>query len=600
MAFDAEVSEEELWQMFEQILLAAEAYCTVENKVLHVRPFTKMPAERLLMTDGERHANLEAEVFSIRNSSTSAILEQLIPFMTKGATAIELMRQNAILIVEPPQNMAKVRQLIKVLDQKNKAGWSQTVISCKNVSASQIRNELMEVLPVLGFPVNVGEELIPGAIHLMSLDRIQVIVASAANDDAVAELKKWVSILDRDDTTGQEMAFIYDVENNSVQDLAGALAVLFDVDGVLLEVDMDSQNKTTKNLPRMRQDTKRGISENGKKNMPPTGPLSVFNQNVKLFADSINNRLIIRTTPRAYAMVKAILQRLDTVPKQVLLQVMIVELSMRDSVELGAELAAKTGNTVWNMNWNNLEPKQGVELTGSAVGKGFTGQYGSDDLFAALRAVAGKGSLKIVSRPHILVKNNYKSEFKVGRRVPLVSSELSDISNPSATNRNYIYEDTGIIFEVSAEITSGDLITLTVNQEVSSPETNTISDDKGAIVIKKSGMQTAMVLRDGRTLIIGGMTQENQTENLDSMPWVADIPFLNWIFGSRRESNEKSEMLVMITAKIVKEDSRLEEMVKRYQDSVETIVQFEKRRINNSKKIRQRAAENRERKVWWD
>ena len=593
MSLDDELKESELWQMFEQILSSAGAYCTLEDNIVHIKPITNMPAERLMMSGAEKHANVETEIFPIKNASSRDILEQILPFMTKGASAIELTRQNAIVIVETPKNMAKIRELIRILDRKNKAGWSQVVIQCYNMNASQIRNELFEIMPVLGFPVNIGELTNdPGAIHLISVDRLQVVVASAANQEALSELKRWISLLDRADVGEQERVYIYNVVNNSAQDLASVLGVVFDAQGNMLEINKDSQNKSTKNLPTSKgKSSKAKTLENGTKNIPEAHGANIFDQEVKVFADAVHNRLVIRTTPRTYAMVKAILQRLDTVPSQVLLQVLVLEVVLDKNTELGLELGGKAGGSVWSINWDNLDPQDT---------NGGTLNYSGDDFMANLRAVVGKNNLKGISSPQLVVKNNNTAKIKVGQQVPLIQSTLSQINNPDSFNRTYNYEDTGIIFEVTPEINKGDLISLQMSQTVSTAKKNTLTADSQALLIQERVIETSLSLRDGRTLIVGGLIQENNEEILTSLPWIAEVPFLNWIFGYNSSTNSRTEMLVLITAKIVKEDSKLEDLVKRYQDSVELIRNFEKNNKQRAKKIRQRQIEDRERKVWWE
>ena len=597
MSLDDELKESELWQMFEQILSSAGAYCTLEDNIVHIKPVTSMPSERLMMNGAGQHANVETQIFPIKNASSRDILEQILPFMTKGASAIELARQNAIVIVETPKNMAKIRELINILDRKNKAGWSQVVIQCYNMNASQIRNELFEIMPVLGFPVNIGELTNdPGAIHLISVDRLQVVVASAANKEALTELKRWVTLLDRADVGEQERVYIYNVVNNSAQDLASVLGVVFDAQGNMLEINKDSQNKSTKNLPTAKgKNSKAKTLENGTKNAPEANGANIFEQEVKVFADAVHNRLVVRTTPRTYAMVKAILQRLDTVPSQVLLQVLVLEVVLDKNTELGLELGGKAGGSVWNINWDNLNPTPTNPQT-----NGGTFQYDGDDFMANLRAVAGKNNLRVISSPQLVVKNNNTAKIKVGQQVPLIQSTLSQINNPDSFNRTYNYEDTGIIFEVTPEINKGDLISLEMSQTVSTAKKNTLTADSQALLIQERVIETSLSLRDGRTLIVGGLIQENNEETLSSLPWIADVPFLNWIFGYNSATNSRTEMLVLITAKIVKEDSKLEDLVKKYQDSVELIRNFEKNNKLRAKKIRQRQIEDRERKVWWE
>ncbi|HPN84987.1 MAG TPA: hypothetical protein PK821_06585, partial [Victivallales bacterium] len=427
---NSKMSKIEVWEMFEHILWLSGAYISPEGEVLHILPFAKMPQEKKILVDHKPQPNVEVMMFPIKNAASKDILDKLKNFLTPGSTAIDIPYQNSILLIETPANSQKIRSLVELLDKKNKANWPQEVIRCVNVSSARIKNELLAVLPILGFPVsadNVQSE--PGSIQITSLDRLQVILATAANAEALKELKRWVAILDKSDVGEQEQVFIYKVVNGNADELLGAVSMMFPTEGSTLTVSSSGSSGGSSDSSTSTSSGKSGIggessSVSGSAQPAKTstkavkspgasssssdkdgGPASVFDVPVKVFADAVHNRLVVKTTPRTYSMLRAILERLDTVAAQVLLQVMVSEVTLTKDTEFGVEFSTKVTRGpyqgLFGSNFRDMNP-------------GAVNEYGMkywvfnksdpDNKFAYLKALAGDGKIKVLSCPQVVVK----------------------------------------------------------------------------------------------------------------------------------------------------------------------------------------------------
>ncbi|MFA4943206.1 MAG: secretin N-terminal domain-containing protein [Lentisphaeria bacterium] len=618
MSVHANMSRRQLWQMFDRLLQLSGAYASPEGGVLHILPFSKLPQERRLLAAGaEPAANVTAALLPLRYASSKDVLEKLKPFLTEGATAIDLPGRNALLLVEPEANLARVRALLPLLDQRNKAGWPKAVIPCRNVSATRIRNELAALLPVLGFPVTTdpaGGE--PGAIQLQILDRMQLLVAAAATEEALAEVKQWVAVLDRTDVGEQEALYIYKVMNGKADELLPMLQGMFVVESATVVAGSSTASAqgggatttaTTQEpagaTPGRRTGTGGGTAARGEtagtaatarppqpatataatgaagQAAPEAGPASVFEIPVKIVADSAQNRLLIRTVPRVYAMLNAFLSRLDTAPSQVLLEVVVSEVTLTESTQFGLEFSTKgtahgSYTSIFGTNFAALAP--GVTPPAD-LDSGLT-YWVSDPLnptqkFAYLRALAGTGKIEVISSPQVVVTSNTTATIQVGDKVPLVANEISDTASsptPDSTSlrRTYQYEDTGIILKVTPRVTKGGLIALEIDQEVSDA-VKTKSSNIDSPTIQKRRIETALALRDGSTLFVGGLIRSRKLDNLSSIPFLVKVPVLNRIFGYTEKEDTKTELVMMITGKIVHEESPLEGMLRRYKQTLD-------------------------------
>ncbi len=593
---NSKMSVVEVWEMFEQILWLSGAYISPEGGILHIFPFAKMPQERKILVDHKPQPNIEVMMFPIRNAASKDILERLKAFLTPGSTAIDIPHQNSILLIETPANGDKIRSLVNLLDKKNKANWPQAVIKCVNVSSARIKNELLSIMPILGFPVsaeNVQSE--PGAIQLTSLDRLQVILATAANKEALDELKRWVAILDKSDVGEQEQVFIYKVLNGKADELLSAVSVIFPTEGTTLAVSStgssssstagssDSGSSTMSSAlagtgtTTPTATTTTSVKSSASADDKDAGPASVFDVPVKVFADAVNNRLVIRTTPRTYVMLRAILERLDTVAAQVLLQVVVSEVTLTKDTEFGVEFSTETNkgtyDSIFGSNLRDLNPSATNEY-----GMKYWVFKGSDpdNKFAFLRALAGNGKIKVLSAPQVVVKSHSEAKVAVGDKVPIITSENTDTASNTVINRAIEYQDTGVILTITPHVTEGGLITMELEQTVSQAFQNTTSDIDSP-TIQERIVKTALSVRDGGTIIVGGLIRERVSDSNTSYPLLQEIPLLRRLVGYNDISSTRTEMLVLITGKVINEYSRLEEIGRRYRQSIMALSSLEEK-----------------------
>ena len=587
MSINAKLNQMELWKIFEQMLWMCGTYCSSSGKLIRILPQSKMSMQQQIGfgKDPVSHENVELLFYPLKYADAKKLVTLLKPFTHKGGTFIALEGQNAIMLVDSPSNIPKMYRLIKGMDQRDKLNWHKSVIPCHNVSSGKIIKELSELLPVLGFKVSLdSEKPVPGAIQLNNLERLQVIIASSATEESLLELKKWVELLDKSDVGEQERVFIYPVVNGKADELAQALSVVFPVEGASIAAE------TTKKAGTFKGTAAAKVKSSGK---DIDGPGSVFEIPAKIFADSVHNRLVIRTTPRCYAMMKAVIERLDTVPTQVLLQVLVVEASLTKNTKFGLELSGQgSGNSlesIFGTNYKNLVPASGQDSQHGGKIWIFN-PNNPNEKFGYVQALAGNTNIKVVSSPQILAISHTKSKISVGSRVPLVQSEISNsqsvvtTGNDTSTSlvRNIQYFETGIILEVTPHVSRGGRITIDLNQTVSEAINNTTSAIDSPEITERV-LQTSMSIRDGQTIIIGGLIKEKITDNLDSVPFIGKVPILGRLIGDNDLTVKRTELLMLITGTIISENTKLQELLRRYRTTVKHLEEFHDKTYNGKK-----------------
>jgi general secretion pathway protein D len=618
MTVDTEMTAREVWAMFEEILWLSGGYASRNPGYVHVLPLSKMPQERRLLGRYDPAANVEVAMLPVYQAKSADLVAALTPFKTEGATITDFPRLNSLLIVEAPANMAKLRELVVMLDGKGEAGWPQSCIRCQKVDAEIVRDELMALLPVLGLPVT-DKASTGGEIKITALPRLQAIIVSAALPEVVEEVERWVRALDQENLAEQENIFFYNVRHSTAEHLAEGLGVFFNTSGLTSTAAESTKSTSSKasgsgsgygsgsssssnrnnqggsfsgtSSAGSRSSTGQNRSgqqlpgRTGDQNSKENGaPKTVFDTPVTLYADSDQNRLTIRTTPRAYAMVEALLKRLDVPPRQVLIQAILAEITLNKTTEYGFAYAAKFNLDGYDATWmSNGLPSidKPFGATGPVdpfglAGKGFFLGFKKNDVMGFIRAVAGNANVRVLSAPQIMAVNDQEAVINVGEQVPVRTGDdgYTDSSttanyNPYSTN-SYTYIDTGIVLTVTPHITAGNVVKMDIRQEKSDP-IKTESSNIDSPTIRTRTLETKLVVPDGATVLMGGLIRTDEAEVHTGIPLLMDIPWLGALFRTNATESRRSELLVVVTVTMVDETSDVDKLAYRYKNAVHEI-----------------------------
>lgn len=573
MTVETEITAREVWHVFEHILWLSGAYASPNPGFIHVMPFDKMPRERRLLLDVEPRPNVEVAIIPIRHTSSAGILQHVQPFMTQGAQVRDLQRLNSLLIVEAPANMPKLRELIRNLDSRGEAGWPHISLRCHQVDAEIIRQELEALLPIIGLQVT-NRSPAGGDVKIVAIPRLQAIVASAPLKEVLNEVERWVRLLDREDAAEQENIYFYNVRHSTASHLAEALGVFFGDSAV----QAPRPSPTRSVAARATGDGGAAEAADARTRQIPrpanadSGTPGVFETRLVIFADGDQNRLTIRTTRRAYAMVEALLKRLDVPPRQVLIQGIIADVELNESLEYGFSYAAMERYKDYVVKHAFLGAGSGFPDPRN-VGEGFAIRLReSDDKIAFLRAVAGDSNVRVLSAPQIMATSDQEARINVGDRVPIITGDYTDIDGVTTgtLRRNIEYTDTGVIMTVTPYVTAGNEVRLNIVQEVSDAVDTTTSDIDSP-TIRNRQLSTTLVIPDGGTALLGGLIRTQEEENYTGIPLLKDIPGLGVAFRSNRKSTRRTELLVLFTVNVIDSRDAAEELINRYQRALQTI-----------------------------
>jgi general secretion pathway protein D len=265
---------------------------------------------------------------------------------------------------------------------------------------------------------------------------------------------------------------------------------------------------------------------------------------VSFIAEPDSNSILIRTAPGNYDRVKAIVDELDRPVQQVLIKVLIAEVTHDNGTDTGIELSAL--NLRASGNGQSAGSNFNIPTEGAA-GTGLVVQILESNFTATIRALETAGKLDVLSRPYILASDNQLASITVGQEVPFITR--SQFTDTGTTNNTIEYRDVGILLDVIAHINPDGIVVLDVAPEISTLTDSTvqISDLVSAPIINKRSAQTRVSVRNGSTIVIGGLMEDRLTETLRKVPVLGDIPLLGELFKRTQKNKTKTELLIFLT-----------------------------------------------------
>ncbi|HEY7378196.1 MAG TPA: secretin N-terminal domain-containing protein [Steroidobacteraceae bacterium] len=304
---------------------------------------------------------------------------------------------------------------------------------------------------------------------------------------------------------------------------------------------------------------------------PAGGPIvasrgAALTSEMTIVPDPRANSLLIRATCADFALIKAAVEDIDVRPLQVLIQVIIAEVRKDRSLNLGADFEVPPTNVPHHPG----TLVQGQNTSGSVgdfVMK-VLGIGGNLDARAGITAAAERGDVNILSRPVLLAANNEEAEINVGSQRPFVQVARVLATDNSARDQVVQYRDVGTRLRVVPTISSDGYVALQVTQEVNAATTEQAF---GAPVISSRSVETKLLIKDGQTIALGGLSDSQKDHRQGGIPLLSSIPWLGALFGnvSRRESN--TELFVFLTARVIATDADVDRLTESMRKKAEKI-----------------------------
>jgi general secretion pathway protein D len=483
---------------------------------------------------------------------------------------------NSLLVSASEQNLKIIREIVAKLDQKLFSEPETRVFALKYADATEVANELNQafsrtarnIFTTAGFGGGPGgfagrqqfqqqpSQTTQGGTGVLGLPELVavpdtrtntvMVTTTAQQMDAVGRL---IEQLDQDIADYGEDTKVFVLEYADAANVADVLNNLFST--TLFERRVGART-TTSGLGGFGGGggfTRFSSSQGG---VMGTTAQSVeaargLTGNVKIVADEDTNALLITTYVRNFPAIEKIIAALDVLLPQVLIEAKIIEVTLDDESVFGVEWKWEKEKT----SINGKDYSQTASPNFGLAGEVFGLKYGiiNDNLEVLLDALAKDTKVNILSTPRIMTQNNQEAIINVGQEVPYLKSTQETATGGVLTS--YDYRDVGVILTVTPRINKSGTISLDVSQEINSLIEFTLFN---APVIAKREASAFVTVKDGQTMIIGGIIKDDKTETVHKTPILGDIPFLGRLFQRKDTRSEKTELMVFITPRVVYTD----------------------------------------------
>lgn len=282
-------------------------------------------------------------------------------------------------------------------------------------------------------------------------------------------------------------------------------------------------------------------------------------------ANQDTNTILVLTPEKNFPRIQEILDELDRPVPQVLIRVLVSEVTYDDSLDLGVEFEAiNVGSTT---NDNILTD---FDLFDSTLGLNYL-MFDDDNFRLAVRALNATGRFDVLSRPYLLTADNQEAEINVGQRVPILTN--SRVTDEGDTISTIDYEDVGIILTVTPQINSEGLVVMDVSQVISAiaDQAIPVAPDQDAVVFNQRELTTQVAVGHGQTVVIGGLVQDELSETVRKVPLLGDIPLLGAVFRRTERSKVKTELLLFLTPEVIQTPDQLTPATEKIKAESETL-----------------------------
>ncbi|MEM7488786.1 MAG: type II secretion system secretin GspD [Pseudomonadota bacterium] len=470
-------------------------------------------------------------VVPLRNIGAQEMATILQPFAGEGIVGIDTQR-NIVVLAGTSADQRAWQNTIRSFDVDWLANRSVGIFPVRGKSAQSIISGLDLIVETEeGAEPLVAFEVIP---------EVNSILAVAKTPSALKNVAVWIQRLTRE-TANDTDIYSYDMRFARASDIAPLLANI-------LEISVEVEDGGDAVSP---EEVLEEIAA------PAASPGSA-----RVVANEATNTLLIRSSRAEYQRILGVLHRLDVPPRQVLVEATIVEVSLNEELRFGTQVLFD-GSDRFQLT-DGLDP---TSIAPSLPGFNAVFDVGGDVIISALEDIT---EINVVSSPNLMIINNQSARLVVGDQVPVsVQTAQEAVEDPDIFVSTVEFRETGVIFEVTPRINSSGSVILDINQEVSTIGATDAST--GNPIISERSISSSIAVDSGETIALGGLFEKSDSRGTSGFPILHRAPIIGGLFGTKSRAAGQTELLVLITPRIVNDRSDARRVTRTLRDRVENI-----------------------------
>jgi len=531
------------------------------------------------------------QIVPVRFASVTDLATLLRPLISARGTLIAHRETNVLMITDAASNIRRLLDIVRHVDVEV-ALEELSIIQIRYADAADLATILNQLFttgrvragapgapgtvpPPPRVPPTGGATVppVPGAPTVEGgSERPPLIIAERRSNSLIVHarrneldtIRRLIGQLDVNIYGGRRV-FIYYAENAKAKDLAATLNAIY---GGRETVSTSSTTPTTRRPGEPPPPPPPPSTAAPGSQIAAAADASLLEGQVRFIADETTNAVIVTTYPRNWSEIEATIKQLDRMPRQVLIEVLVTEITLTDDMRLGMDWALKEGSfrlaqqsinpdspTIVSPS-NRLPPAATLALPAGGL---TAWAFAADKFFAMLNTLASENRVNVLSSPHVLTSENKKAVINVSDSIPIVTSQqvpIGGTTTPTSTATTAVigtqsveYRDAGVILTVTPRIGEQGTVALDVKQEVN--DIGASEPPTGSRRIIKREAETSVVLLNNQTLVLGGLIRDRKSNEDRGIPFLKNIPLLGYLFGAKVVTITKTELLILITPRVI-------------------------------------------------
>ncbi len=555
------LSKEELLPTLEMVLSMNNAALVRDGAIYHIEPLNEALYSANFSSSRQGKFGYQVRVIPVRNVAVDNVADLIKPLLHEKTLLSIDKQRNLIVVSGAADELARIVDMVNTFDIDILKGRSFGLFPLAHVDAETLIKELEEVF----YKKAKGEE--GEFFRFIPIERLNAILAISHQSRYLKDIEQWIMRLDRANSANGGGVNVYKVQHVDAVELANTLNDIFG-NGSGSSQSSSRRDKS----PKLANDKKAGELSNKStdskssfdtKKSTPQRSVSSGNSDakvanvgdVRIVADEANNSLIIVATAQEYEIIRPIVNQLDVMPLQVLVDATIVEVTLTDNLKYGIQWYFNHSNGGQNIIESN---DLGALAAGAATGGfGYSFLSKSGDIKAVLNAEASNNNVNVISSPSLMVLNNQEASIQVGKEISLMTGSLGSLNNTNTTGSpsNNVFSQqqqrkTGVKLKIKPRVNANGLVTMEVTQSVEDPGAIPANGTNPSILTRE--INSSVAVQSGETIVLGGLIKDNNTDDNNGLPLLHDIPILGTLFGSKTRTKDKTELVVLITPRVVK------------------------------------------------
>lgn len=560
------LTKDQLIPTLEMLLSMNNAALVKDGGVYHIEPAGDALYTSALSVGGRSRqlpAGYHVSVIPVRNVSVDNISDILKPLVNDKTILHTDSSRNLILAGGTAAELERVKEIVSIFDIDVLRGRSFALFPLAQVDPPTLIEELEHIFG------EVSSKDGGGFFRFIPIERMNAILAITHQARYLSDIERWVIRLDKAKTSAGGGVNVYKVQNVDAVALADTLNNIYGFGSSQKKsANVAPGKKSVEVTNKDQQPTKQTIQ---KASRTAQGIGSGNLGDVRIIADEINNSLVIVATAQEYGVIREVIRQLDVMPLQVLIDATIVDVTLTDELKYGIQWFFNHQNGGQNNIGGGGNFFKGLAADAAkAAATAFTGGFGysfvsnSDDISAVLSAEAAKGNANVISSPSLMVLNNQEASIQVGEERSLRTSQNTPLSGGIGADNSLVQTSqiqqrkTGVKLKVKPRVNAGGLVIMEIEQSIEDFIEGT-ADTNGNPNISTREITSSVAIQSGETIVLGGLIKEKNDQGRAGVPILHELPLIGPLFGSTNKKNDKTELVVLITPRVVttKQDARL-------------------------------------------